>query len=134
MARILIVEDDELTARAIGLLLRQAGYEIETVESGHEAIGAIMHAAPDLILLDLGLPGPDGASVLSVVRSQLSLRMLPVVVWTGFADSMMVKQARDLGAAAVLIKGNVSPGAVVEAVQRALDGATVARSCPSEAP
>jgi two-component system cell cycle response regulator DivK len=120
MARILIVEDDPISSRAISVLLNACGYETDRVESGHEALGAVMSAQPDAILLDLNLPGADGASVLEILRTQLGLRQTPVVVWTGVSDQDMARRVVELGASSVVLKGAASGDDVVKAITFAM--------------
>ena len=120
MARILIVEDDKPSAEAMALMLRHSGHDVELAPSGHEALGAVMEQTPDLVMLDLGIPGADGAAVLEVLRSYLRLQSLPVVIWTGMADSELADRARELGAAAVIEKGSQTPAQILATINGAL--------------
>src|SRR4051812_39934314 len=120
MADILIVEDETVSANALSALLRHAGHRVQWASTGHEALGAIMHEVPDLVVLDLGLPGPNGASVLSLLRDSLHQQGLPVIVWTGMAEGDTLEKVKSLGAAAVIIKGQTPPEAILEEIQKAL--------------
>jgi CheY-like chemotaxis protein len=120
MARILIVEDDKPSADAMALMLRHVGHRVAIAPSGHEALGSVMHETPDLVMLDLGIPGANGADVLEVLRSYLRLDSLPVVVWTGMADSDLAKRARELGASAVIEKGRETPAQILQTIDSAL--------------
>ncbi len=62
---ILVVDDDRLLRRSLSLLLQQAGYQTGTAASAEEALESVSRARPDLILLDVGLPGMDGLQALA---------------------------------------------------------------------
>lgn len=68
--RVLLVEDDAMIAEAIEGALEDAGYAVDWVNNGPSALSALRAQAYDQILLDLGLPGRDGLSVLADIRSQ----------------------------------------------------------------
>ena len=78
MSRLLVVEDDADIALALSLLLQRAGHEVEHAKDGREGLRAIHDHRPDLLLLDIGLPGLDGWQVLERVRdiSDLPILML----------------------------------------------------------
>jgi CheY-like chemotaxis protein len=86
MPRILIV-DDELTVR---MLLRDVleieGYEVVEAEDGPEALALMAQQRPDLVLLDIMMPGMSGIDVLAQVRSDVALHDLPVVLLTAAGD------------------------------------------------
>jgi DNA-binding response OmpR family regulator len=66
---ILIVDDDELMRRSLGLHLEQAGYRCSTAASAEDALALARLDSPDLILLDIGLPGMDGLQALKQFQS-----------------------------------------------------------------
>lgn len=78
--RVLLVEDDGLLGNALQAGLTQAGYRVDWLTDGDQAAAALRHEEPDLLVLDLGLPGQDGLSVLRTLRSRGS--DLPVLVLT----------------------------------------------------
>lgn len=78
---ILIVDDDALMRRSLAASLGQTGYSVETAASGESAVEAIRRKTPDLVLLDVGLPGMDGMETLRTLRRDEP--NLPVILVTG---------------------------------------------------
>src|SRR4051812_35619962 len=102
MAHILVVDDDADGRDALCAYLLKKGYTSECVPSGREALSAILARTPDLLVLDLLMPGMNGTALLEVVRSYLRLQSLPVIVLTGLPDSPMVEQVRQLKVNSIL--------------------------------
>ncbi len=94
-ARILVVDDEIEIMRALQRSLTAHGYEVFTAGSGEEALEEIAHHRPDLILLDLGLPGMSGLEVCKQVRAQSSLPIIVLSVKDTERDKVL---ALDLGA------------------------------------
>ncbi|MCB1773100.1 MAG: response regulator transcription factor [Gammaproteobacteria bacterium] len=78
--RVLLVEDDDLLGSAVCKGLQQAGYAVDWLRDGRQAMNALRDAEPDILVLDLGLPGQDGLSILRDLRHRQS--DLPVMVLT----------------------------------------------------
>ncbi len=76
---ILVVDDDALLRRSLGLQLEQAGYRVQTAVSAEDALVKIKREVPDLVLLDVGLPGMDG---LQAIRAIQQNRDIPVIFVT----------------------------------------------------
>lgn len=83
--RILLVEDDARTAALVGEYLREQGFVVEHVANGDEAVRRITAAPPDLVVLDLMLPGRDGLSVCRAVRPGFSG---PILMLTARGDEI----------------------------------------------
>src|SRR5699024_9065898 len=80
LTRILLVEDEDRIASFVAKGLRAEGFSPDIVEAGHEAIDLVRTGRYDLVVLDLGLPGLDGFSVLRMIRSER--HELPVIILT----------------------------------------------------
>src|SRR5258707_12235168 len=94
-ARILVVDDEIEIMRALQRSLMAHGFEVFTADSGEEALEAIAHHRPDLMLLDLGLPGISGLEVCKRVRADSNLPIIVLSVKDAERDKV---EALDLGA------------------------------------
>lgn len=94
-ARVLVVDDDPTILRTLRINVRARGFEVETVTNGRDALTAVEDCAPDVILLDLGLPDLDGIEVLRRIRR---MSRVPVVVLSARHESDDKVEALDEGA------------------------------------
>jgi CheY-like chemotaxis protein len=83
--RILIVEDNPMNMKLSKFVLRGAGYETVGAEDAFQAARVIADEMPDLIIMDIGLPGKDGYQFTSELKSQASTRQIPILVLTSYA-------------------------------------------------
>ena len=93
--RILIADDDPQLVRALRITLSARGYDVVTASDGRAALNAAIETHPDLIVLDLGMPGLTGIEVIEAVRGW---SQLPILVVSGRSDSMDKVDALDAGA------------------------------------
>jgi DNA-binding response OmpR family regulator len=100
--RVLIIDDDRELMLAIALRLRAAGYDVITAQDGDRGLDAAAARRPDVIVLDLRMPGMDGWSTLTSLRASSATRSTPVVVLS--ACSAERSRVLDLGAAYYLEK------------------------------
>src|SRR5690242_11066752 len=89
--KILVVDDVERNVRLLADVLGAKGYEVITGTSGAEALTRARQDRPDLMLLDVMMPGMSGYDVCEVIRKDPDLRMLPVVLVTALDSSERVK-------------------------------------------
>ncbi len=68
--QILVADDDALMRRSIRVNLEEAGYAVQTAATGEEAVAQVLAGSPDLVLLDIGLPGMDGLEALRTIRQE----------------------------------------------------------------
>jgi CheY-like chemotaxis protein len=104
MARILIVEDNPLNLKLASVILRAAGHLTEGAADAEEAERAIARQVPDLILMDLGLPGRDGYVFTRELRQRAETRDVPILAVTSFAMKGDRSKALDAGCSAYLTK------------------------------
>lgn len=95
MTKILLIDDDAPFLRALAISLRAGGYEIDAAKTGESGIDLAAHGHPDLIVLDLGLPGIDGLDVLRALRAWTHV---PVIVLSARHGTPITVEALDLGA------------------------------------
>lgn len=85
MRTALVIEDNPDNARLVIYPLKRAGYEVVTAATGEEGVDLALTTAPDLILVDIGLPGIDGLEVIRRVRAAEQCRDIPMVAITSYA-------------------------------------------------
>jgi CheY-like chemotaxis protein len=103
-SRILVVEDSAVIRRLIEVCLRAADLEIVTRDDGKNGLMAVSSESPDLVVLDIGLPGMDGWEVLSRIRGDEATKHTPVVVLTAHAEEESRRRANEGGADAFVTK------------------------------
>jgi CheY-like chemotaxis protein len=92
MKRLLVVEDDPTILNLFLILLEREGYRVATASSAEEGIALAAEQAPDLILMDVALPGMDGLEATRILKSRPATSHIPVVAVTAQA----MKQDREL--------------------------------------
>ena len=85
-SRVLVVDDDAAVVKLLGALLARSGYTVDTASDGVSAQAAIERNAPDVILLDIRMPAPDGFALCRAIKAEPATRLTPVVLVTGFMD------------------------------------------------
>ena len=99
--RILVIEDDQSIAEVVGILLRGEGFEVSYCADGLQAMNAFQVVAPDLVLLDLMLPGRDGIEICKTIRLSSGV---PIVMLTARSDSTDVVKGLEAGADDYIVK------------------------------
>jgi signal transduction histidine kinase len=103
-ATILIVDDERTNRRLLQALLGPQGYVTRTASSGEEALASIADDPPDLILLDVTMPGLDGREVAGAVKADPASRNIPIIMVTAQGDREARLAALDAGAEEFLTK------------------------------
>ena len=123
-AKILIVDDDRELRRALTIRLRASGYDVVHAEDGLGAVSIARRERPDAVLLDLGLPGGDGLTVLGRYENLAELSAVPVIVLTGRDPSVAAEQVRPYIIEALLTKP-VDNDVLLDTIGRAVTGSVV---------
>jgi CheY-like chemotaxis protein len=97
-ATVLLVDDEDQLRRVMRDLLEREGYRVAEAQNGIEALDQVDRHAPDIVVLDLNLPGLDGYGVLSHLRSRPATSKIPVVVLTARGDEDNEVRVLELGA------------------------------------
>jgi len=120
VARILMVDDDKSYLEAASRYLELCGQTVESVTDGRNAMQILLAAVPDLIILDLRLPGIDGCSIVEIIRSYLRLQRLPILILSSLVGGPMVDRARELKVNDILDMGATTLERLAEIVQEQL--------------
>lgn len=100
----LLVDDEDQLRRVMRDLLEREGYEVVEARDGVQALAEVDRHAPDIIVLDLNLPGLDGYSVLGQLRARPATRAIPIIVLTAKGDEDNEVRVFELGADDFLTK------------------------------
>ena len=117
---VLVVEDNPRNLKLVRAVLEHSGFDVVAATTGEEGVALARQSSPDLILMDLQLPGIDGTEALRQLRSHPSSRTIPVVAVTAFA----MKEDRDHARAAGFdgyVQKPISTRALPRQVQRFLE-------------
>lgn len=116
--RILVVEDQDSIRRMIEALVQARGYQVTAVSSGAKAIDVALTDTPDMVLLDLNLPGQyDGFDVCQRLRADAKTHAVPVVIISAMDDDESRARATAAGATAYYTKP-FSPIALLKEIER----------------
>lgn len=118
--KILVVEDDKFVRELIVQKLTEEKFEVSSAKDGEEGVKKTESEKPDLILLDLILPGIDGFEVLSRIRKNPLIEKIPVIILSNLGEKVDVDRGIKLGANDYLIKAHFTPKEIVEKVRTIL--------------
>ena len=118
-ASILVVEDEEDIRELVRFNLGKEGFQVRAVGSGEEGLAAVEFRPPDLLLLDLMLPGVDGLSVCRKIKGSVKTRSVPIVILTAKGEEADVVTGLNLGADDYITKP-FSPSVLVARVKAVL--------------
>jgi two-component system, cell cycle response regulator DivK len=104
MNRLLVVEDDPTIMSLIVILLERAGYGVLQATSGEEAVRIAAEEAPNLILMDVALPGMDGLEATKILKSREGTSRIPVVALTAQAMKQDAERAAIAGCDGFIVK------------------------------
>lgn len=119
MAKILVVEDDKILREGYSDLFTKAGHQVETAVDGKDALAKTKDKDPDLILLDLMMPGMNGLEFLEVYQPAKHPGV-KVVVFTNVEASDSIFKAMQMGARGYLTKIELSSGEMVKTIETIL--------------
>jgi signal transduction histidine kinase len=102
--KILVVDDSVDSARSLSILLGNFGHEVHTAHDGPSALSEARRSPPEIVLLDIGLPGMDGFEVARCLRREMGLENVTLVAITGYGQDEDLRHSREAGFDAHLIK------------------------------
>lgn len=123
--RVFLIDDERIFVESLTKVLKKRGMEVQAAFDGLSALKLLSAEEPDVIVLDLRMPGMDGLAVLQEIRARDSLT--PVILLTGHLDIDRVVQVMDKGVAVVLLKP-----CPVETLVSAIENASEAKAISKE--
>lgn len=117
---ILIAEDEPAHARVYQLKFEQEGIDVKVVEDGERALEALRKEKPELLLLDMMMPGKSGFEVLEEIRKDPDLKDTKVVVLSNLGQTKDITQAQKLGVLDYMVKSDYSIHDIVNKVKKHL--------------
>jgi len=115
---ILIVEDDLFLSSLLKNRLQKDGLRVSLAKDGQEAIQSLKNLKPDLILLDIILPGKSGFEVLEEMRSNPQLQDAPVMIISNLGQEGDIEKGRELGAIEYFVKARTSIDELIRKIQK----------------
>ena len=119
--RILVADDDPVILRLLQVNFNLEGYEVHTATRGEEALDKAREHLPDIILLDVMMPGVDGWEVCRQLKEDQATAAIPVIFLSARAQDQDRRRGYELGVVAYVTKP-FDPGELIEVVQRSLEG------------
>jgi len=102
--KILVVDDEDSVLHAISEILGQNGFDCKTASDGRSALEQIEQFEPDLIILDIVMPGIDGFTVLEQIKNRQEPRDIPVILLSGLDEDGKIWEGYNLGASYYITK------------------------------
>lgn len=120
MKTIIVAEDDTLLSTILVKNFQNAGFDALAAHDGVMAIDMVKSKHPDLLLLDILMPGKDGFEVLEDIRNDPQYKELPVIVLTNFDSEEYIARAKSYHVVDCLLKIHSTPKSIVERVDQVL--------------
>lgn len=121
--KILIIEDDPFLLSMYVTKLEANGFDVASEENGGKAVDTIRTEQPDLILLDILLPGMDGFEILEEMKRDSAVKDTPVILLTNLGQRKDIEKGLELGAQDYLIKAHFTPSEVITKIEKVLSEA-----------
>ncbi len=118
--KILLAEDDNFISTAYKDGLTRAGFEVVTAVDGDITLEKLKGDKPDLLLLDIIMPGKNGFDVLEAMKKEPTLTKIPVIILSNLGQDSDIKKGKELGVEDYLIKSDHSMKEVIEKVTSVL--------------
>lgn len=118
--KVLVIEDETALSELLSEKFAQEGFKVRSAESAETGIKLALNFLPDLILLDIILPGMDGLTMLKKLRQNRWGSRVPVIILSNLNDQESVSKAMKIGVYDFLVKSNVKLSDVVEEVREVL--------------
>lgn len=120
MTTIAIIEDDQVISQMYRMKFESDGFTVHVAENGESGIKVVEETKPDLILLDMQMPGMNGDEALAEIRKHDWGKDIPVIVLTNLGEEEAPKNLRSLGIESYIVKADLTPRQVVDRVKQTL--------------
>ena len=104
LKRVIVVDDDKEIQEIVTFVLNRNGFEVAVASNGQQLRHLLATRVPDLIILDVMMPGQNGYEIFSALRSDLRTQQVPVIIMTAHAEDIYERISVDLGAAVHITK------------------------------
>jgi len=115
-----LVEDDQFLSRALRDKLERAGFLVTILNNGNEVLSQIKREKPDLLLLDIMMPGKNGFDVIEEIKLGGEFKKIPIIIISNLGQEIDIKKWLGLGVADYIVKSDLSISGVVEKVKECL--------------
>lgn len=120
MPKILLIEDDPFLVDVYSTKFQSFGFEVESATNGQEGLKKIAEKSPDVLVLDIVLPGANGWEILEEVKKEKILKNFKIIILSNLAEKEEVEKGLSLGADKYLIKAHYTPSQVAEEIKKIL--------------
>jgi len=120
MKKVLLVEDDPFLTEIYGSKLKDSGFSVILAPDGEGCLKKMEQEIPDLILLDIVLPGVDGWEVLRKIQKEDKFKKIKIVILSNLGQKDDVEKGLKFGATKYLIKAHYAPSEVIEEIKKIL--------------
>ncbi len=116
---VLVVEDNKETLKLIEIRMRMLGYEVRSASDEAELFSRLEEGKPDIILMDVVLPGQDGLAIIRKLKAMKEYSEIPVIVFSGYVSDELSE--KEIAGVEKYIDGDINPQALVEEVRTYID-------------
>ena len=99
MKRVIVVDDDKEIREIVTFVLKRNGFEVAVASNGQQLQQLLAEKLPDLIILDVMMPGQDGYQIFNTLRNEVQTQQIPVMIMTAHTENIYERISVDLGAA-----------------------------------
>jgi len=120
MTKIAIIEDDQAISQMYRFKFEAEGYQVETAENGELGLELIKSMQPNIILLDLMMPGMNGDEMLEKLRAEPWGQKVKVIILTNMGEQEIPAKLKELGVSGIILKADMTPRQVADIVKKHL--------------
>lgn len=123
--KVLIIEDDKFMAESLAMKFKEADFAIAHLENGDKVVEETLAQKPDVIILDILLPGKNGFDVLKELKEKKDIKNIPIIIVSNLGSKEDFEKGSRLGASGFMVKATVTPEDVVAKAKQVIDGITL---------